>query len=449
MEKIIYTTRVFIKGSTSHVMIRVRWNRKQEEAAVTLKSRAEQSKWDVTRQRAKSSTTHCFGSETYSAKSINTEITDTLEAIDDLFVEFGLNAEIPTRALFKEALANKLNRSKTEEKSMAFTLDELYERFMNSAGDERNWTKKVHCKYQQMWQQIHACDKHLTLETLTKEKMVQIKNCYVKNGYSNVTTNKQFRIFKSFLRWMCEQGYELNPGVLEFKTGLKTIPKTVTYLTYEELMAFYRFELPKEKLYLERARDLFCFMAFTSLRISDLIHLRYSNIVGDNLILTTQKTSDKLCIPLIDQAKELIDKYKDSEYEGGTLFPVISDQKMNDYLKEAAELAGLDRVVIQEQYFGTIRKSVEYKFYEQISCHDARKTFVCCSLAFGIPVPTVMACTGHSTYEAMKPYIDVANATQRTELAKWNKRDERSDLKAALDEATDEQLEAIRKILRL
>lgn len=83
------------------------------------------------------------------------------------------------------------------------------------------------------------------------------------------------------------------------------------------------------------------------------------------------------------------------------------------------------------------------KFYEIIGCHDGRRTFVCCSLAFGIPPTVVMSCTGHSTYNAMKPYIEVADETQRVELAKWDKAEKRGDIKSdiakkleGVDEAT-------------
>ena len=81
-------------------------------------------------------------------------------------------------------------------------------------------------------------------------------------------------------------------------------------------------------------------------------------------------------------------------------------------------------------YKGNTRIEEVKKFYEVIGCHDARRTFVCCSPAFGIPPTVVMSCTGHSTYNAMKPYIEVADETQRVELAKWDKAEKRGDIKS-------------------
>lgn len=102
-------------------------------------------------------------------------------------------------------------------------------------------------------------------------------------------------------------------------------------------------------------------------------------------------------------------------------------------------------------YKGSKRYEEVKKFHEVIGCHDGRRTFVCCSLAFGIPPTVVMSCTGHSTYQSMRPYIEVSDETQRTELAKWDqKANEKSTLKgdvakklASVDEET------LKKVLEL
>ncbi len=142
-------------------------------------------------------------------------------------------------------------------------------------------------------------------------------------------------------------------------------------------------------------------------------------------------------------AKEIIDKYKDENYKNGKMFRVYANQKINELLKKAAKKVGLDREVVLIHYKGNTRIEEVKKFYEVIGCHDGRRTFVCCSLAFGIPPTVVMSCTGHSTYNAMKPYIEVADETQRVELAKWDKAEKQGDIKSdiakkleGVDEAT-------------
>ena len=65
-------------------------------------------------------------------------------------------------------------------------------------------------------------------------------------------------------------------------------------------------------------------------------------------------------------------------------------QKLNDAVKDAAKVAGLDRIITEVYYIGTERKEISYKFCDIISNHDARRTFVSCSLAMGIPAEVVM-----------------------------------------------------------
>lgn len=113
---------------------------------------------------------------------------------------------------------------------------------------------------------------------------------------------------------------------------------------------------------------------------------------------------------------------------------------MNEFLKEAAQLAGLDREIIETSFCGTKRIEEVHKLYESISCHDARRTFVCISLSLGIPQSVVMTCTGHADYETMKPYIAISDETSKHELVKWEIGSIRNELHRLLDDMTEEQL---------
>lgn len=449
MKEIKYNTRVYIDRRNAQVMIRVRWNKK-EEAAFALKCKAEVDKWDEGLQRARFNTIHKIGEQNYSARIVNGIIEAALDRIATVFTEFALMEVIPNRAMLKQEYDYKLKDGMTENPGpqLKSTFEEMYEEFCNKCSDERNWTSKVHYKYQQMWKQLHGCDPLITLETLTKEKMVQLKNWYVEQGYRNITIKKQFKMLKSMLRWLQGAGYTIQPGVLSYKVNLTIVPKTVTFLKYKELMAFYSYEFPKEKAYLDRARDMFCFMAFTSLRYSDLEALKKVNVIGTNLKFCTQKTSDSLTIPLIDHAKAIIEKYW---YEAAPmtskLFPAPSNQKLNDYIQEAAKMVGLDREIFNVYYTGATRHE-EYKpFYDIISCHCARRTFVCCSLAMGIPPTIVMSCTGHKDYESMKPYIEVADETQQKEMSKWNVGSNKDAMLKSLESIPEDKLKAVLQLL--
>ena len=107
--------------------------------------------------------------------------------------------------------------------------------------------------------------------------------------------------------------------------------------------------------YVSYLRDVFLFQCFTDLRYSDVFNLRRSDIKGDHIEVTTVKTSDSLIIELNNHSKAILDKYKDVVFENDKVLPVITNQKMNDYLKELAELAEIDEPVRQTYYKGNER----------------------------------------------------------------------------------------------
>jgi integrase len=442
MKKTNFSTRAYVMKN-GQVMIRVRWNSKKNEVGFSVGYTIDPLKWDSGKQLIKSNTTHKIGGKIVYAREINNAIRSFLVCIEEVFAKYDLHSKTPTTTDLKELVNEKLGRIKQEtvNEDKVKTLKDIFSEFLLLRPQEGNWGDKIHEKYDQMWTQLSSCDPNITLETLDQLKVQELVGWYIKNDYCNRTIQKQIRILKSFLRWVSRHGYTINSGVLEFKLRLKVIPRTVTFLKYKELMHFFHYEFPKEKEYLSKARDMFCFMAFTSLRYSDLAALKPVNLVDGCLDFCTEKTDDKLHIALNEHAQQIIEKY--SWYKGDTIFPVPSNQKLNDYLKEAAKLAGLDREISQVYFKGNTRHEDTYKFWEQISCHDARRTFVCCSLALGIPASVVMSCTGHSDYATMKPYIEVADETQKIQIEKWNTHQYKSGIIESVEKMTPTQLKQL------
>lgn len=442
MKKTNFSTRAYVMKN-GQVMIRVRWNSKKNEVGFSIGYTIDPLKWDGDKQLVKSNTTHKIGGKIVYAREINNAIRSFLVCIEEVFAKYDLHSKTPTTTDLKELVNEKLGRIKQEtvNEDKVKTLKDIFSEFLLLRPQEGNWGDKIHEKYDQMWTQLSSCDPNITLETLDQLKVQELVGWYIKNDYCNRTIQKQIRILKSFLRWVSRHGYTINSGVLEFKLRLKVIPRTVTFLKYKELMHFFHYEFPKEKEYLSKARDMFCFMAFTSLRYSDLAALKPVNLVDGCLDFCTEKTDDKLHIALNEHAQQIIEKY--SWYKGDTIFPVPSNQKLNDYLKEAAKLAGLDREISQVYFKGNTRHEDTYKFWEQISCHDARRTFVCCSLALGIPASVVMSCTGHSDYATMKPYIEVADETQKIQIEKWNTHQYKSGIIESMEKMTPTQLKQL------
>ena len=149
-------------------------------------------------------------------------------------------------------------------------------------------------------------------------------------------------------------------------------------------------------------------------------NLRRSDIKPEHIEVTTIKTADSLIIDLNKHSKAILEKYKDVHFEEHKALPVISNQRMNDYLKELAELAQIDELVGETYYKGNERIDTVTPKYSLLGTHAGRRTFICNALSLGIPAQVVMKWTGHSDYKAMKPYIDVADDIKANAMSKFN-----------------------------
>jgi integrase len=156
------------------------------------------------------------------------------------------------------------------------------------------------------------------------------------------------------------------------------------------------------------------------LRYSDIYNLKRSDVKDNHIEITTIKTADSLIIELNNHSKTILDKYKDVALEDNKVLPVISNQRMNDYLKELAELAEINEPIRETYYKGNERIDVVTPKYALLGTHAGRRTFICNALSLGIPAQVVMKWTGHSDYKAMKPYIDIADDIKATAMDKFN-----------------------------
>lgn len=446
MMKIKYNIHTFIKPGTQQVAIRVRWNNKTSETVFIPGVYANPEKWDSDSKKAKKGTTHDIGSKRFTASEINDCISDYKQEIENAFNTFALSNIMPTPSQIKDTVNKGLGRHETAtnriEVTKKKTITELLFDFLLEGSIEKNWDKIAKEKYTQAVNHLLAAVPKLKISGISYETMLALRDWYITQGYKNRTISKQLVMLKAFFRWINEQpGYNIPDKVLTFDPHLKVVKKTVTFLTYDELIKFANYKI--EKSHLRLARDLWCFMAFTSLRYSDLANLMVGHITDNRIDMVTQKTTDRITVPLTDSAKEILERYKDKPTSDGHVFNVPVNQKMNEYIKEAAKEAGIDRIIVDTYFVGTERKEEQHPFHEIISCHDARRTFVSCSLAMGIPPQVVMKATGHKTYKTMQPYIDTATETQSLEMEKWNKNQYRSQIISLLDTFNEEQLKTI------
>lgn len=226
-------------------------------------------------------------------------------------------------------------------------------------------------------------------------------------------------MLKWFLKWADKNGYLENKDYMDFNPHLKDVrDREIVFLTWDELMAVYNLHFPDGKKHLERVRDVFCFQCFTSLRYSDVAKLKREDIAGNIVKVVTAKTGDTLQIDLNKYSRAILEKYKDDKRP----LPVVTNQRMNQWVKEVCFLAGIDTPITTVYYKGARRIEETKPKYELVGTHTGRRTFICNALTMGIPAATVMEWTGHSDYKAMKQYIKIANAEKARAMKLFDER---------------------------
>lgn len=441
-----YSVRTVLRKHTTNSTISfvIRWNKKRQELWLSTGIQWDPAKWDSSKGKARNNTTtvDTSGHTTY-ARDVNSLILLYFESIEKAFKDFKNKDKIPSADELRESIYKLMgNVGKMATPAADQYIDThkqfetIYKQFMSERAIEKNWTKSTRDKNSQMWKCLNEYNPRITLGMMNRSTLNGLKKWYFDHGYHNTTVAKRFRDLKSFLNWLDRNGYPVNKEALQFDSNVPKSEKVITYLTLEELRHFASFPLKQQ--YLRNARDIFCFMCYTSLRYSDTAALKKSSISDGIIHVFTQKTKAKLDIPIIKDAQEILDNIMSTP--GEYVFKAPSNQKLNDFIKLAAKEAKLDRKIQEMYYVGNEPHETYKPIHEIISCHMARRTFVVCSLALGIPVEVVKACTGHSTYEAMKPYIAIDSSTTKTYMEKWNVKTTRLQILKKIERLSSSQM---------
>ena len=403
--------------------IRIRWS-----AGVlnfNLGERVELTKWSTDTQRCINGTSH--GKKKRTAKDINTEIEKATTKIEDIFNDFAKNEIIPTIDQFRHRYNNT-----TDTTERTKTILDHFDEFVAKESNFNSWKETTIEKFSGIKNHLigfGGTQSEFSFDTFNKEGL----NDYVTylrdvKEMRNSTIKKQISFLKWYLKWAKGEGYNNTDAYMTFSPKMPKEEKKVIFLDWDELMKVYKFDFstvpdidPENVKALERVRDVFCFCCFTSLRYSDVENLKRSDIKNGEMSITTIKTDDTLTIELNDYSGAILTKYAGEVYPDNKALPVISNQKMNDHLKQLGEICGLDTPITITYYKGAKRYDEVYPKHELLTTHCGRRTFICNALMLGIAPNTVMKWTGHSDYKSMQPYIDIADAEKKKAMKLFNR----------------------------
>lgn len=201
---------------------------------------------------------------------------------------------------------------------------------------------------------------------------------------------KYVKLFKKIVRVAIAEGFITRDPFMNYKQKYQTVERD--YLNEEELNAVEAkvFSTPR----LDLVRDLFIFSCYTALSYIDMVNLSKDQLEKDNkgrlwIHMFRQKTNVRTQLRLFPKAIEILEKYKDHpvSVSKGKLLPSLSNQKLNAYLKEIAELC---------------------KINKHLCWHSARFTFATTlTLERGVPIETVSSMMSHKNIRTTQIYAKI------------------------------------------
>ncbi|HEY4198444.1 MAG TPA: site-specific integrase [Mucilaginibacter sp.] len=217
---------------------------------------------------------------------------------------------------------------------------------------------------------------------------------------SGVSADKYIKHLKKIVNHCLANRWLNQNPFINYKSTVKA--KERTYLTQQELNSITLKKFGIERL--QQVRDIFAFCCYTGLSYADVRKLNRNEISigidGEKWIFTSrQKTDTSSRIPLLPCAVEIINRYEDHPQceNKGLVLPVLSNQKMNSYLKEIADLCGI---------------------VKHLTFHLARHTFATTvTLSNNVPIETVSKMLGHTNIKTTQHYAKILDRKVSDDMA--------------------------------
>ena len=366
------------EGKTS-VMLRIYLNNERlslGSTGISVKS----SQWDKEKERIKGRTTE--------ALNTNLQLDNIASGLQSIFRRIEMSDVVSLERIKSEFLGKK------EE------IDTLMQLFEKHNGDV---AKQVGVSVgKATLKKYNVCKRHFS-EFLEKQykrsdlKLTELTYVVIREfdlylrtevGQNPNTATKTMKTFKTITLLGQKMGVLLHDPFMNHRFHIEPVNRG--FLTDEEILLIANKDLGISRL--ELVRDIFIFSCFTGLAYIDVSNLTPDHIVtlGDKQWIMTQrqKTSVETNVLLLDIPKAIIAKYGGKTYRNGKLFPMLTNQKTNSYLKEIADICG-------------IKKNLTF--------HLARHTFATMSLSKGVPMESVSKMLGHTNIRTTQIYARITN----------------------------------------
>ncbi len=380
---ILFTLKMGKIDKKGHAPIYLRITLNGERAEITTNRRIEVAKWDTSSHRAKG--------RSEEARNLNTCLDNLENKVNRDYNSMIEKDEEISAEILRDVLTGK-NIKKyflipVFEMNNKLIALEKGDKYSQSTIDQYKTTLE---RLKIFLNQEYDC---LDYE-LSKLDIIFIRrfDIFLKTKYliEQNTIMKHLKQLKKVIHFAMLLGYINKDPFLSYKTASKQSSRE--YLTQDELSRIENHEFKIKRL--DRVKDVFLFVCYTGFSYSDLFILTPESVTkgidGKNwIIYEREKTGVRAPIPLLTPAQIIITKYKnDPECQvENKLLPVISNQRLNSYLTEIADLCGINK---------------------NITMHIGRHTFATTvTLTNGIPIETVSKMLGHSSLKTTQIYCKV------------------------------------------
>ena len=371
------------KDNQASIYARITVNGKR--ATISLKRKVSVSDWDTHRNRARGNS--------QKSRMLNSYLDETYTFLFECYRELKTERKLITADAVKARYFGDDDDNRTIMDIISYHNEDMEGKL--KWGTQKNYftTQRYVSKF--LKKSYKATDKYLhELDYDFIIKFEKYLRGYVPEDHQkpmgNNTVMKHIERFRKLIHLSQKLGWIERDPFINFKSSF--IKKERGFLSLDELQEIENKQLTIARL--RQVRDLFIFSCYTSLSYIDVIHLTEDNIcIGIDgelwIYYRREKTTKPIRIPLLPKALTIIEKYKDNQkaVSQGRLFPKISNQKLNSYLKEIADVCG-------------IKKNLTF--------HIARHTFTTTvTLSNGMPIETVSKLLGHSKISTTQIYAKV------------------------------------------
>ncbi len=335
-----------------------------------------------------------------SSNEIKSQLSQYSDALLEFVNQYKMVGEVLDSSILKKEFDNKFKKAATG-KNVFF---DAYDVFTAEKIKGKEWSASTIKRYQNIrniLEKFEIAKKYkLTFSKIDHAFHREFTSyCMDDLKHINNTYARNLGLFKTFMFWAKKKKYTFNDTFTEFKKVERVITNQVA-LTIEDIEKLLNHDFESKKL--EKVRDVFVFACVTGMRFGELSLITKSNVTDSEILLKEDKDTNKAArnIPLTAISKLLLSKY---DYK----LPLIANQKQNKYIKDVFEELEYTHKIQKVTTKGKENIKEDLFFYDRISTHTARRTFITLMKRQGKSDKLIASITGHTDMKTLNQYYQV------------------------------------------